>query len=67
MAEIAITSLLILMAYGWTLSFSEINWDDNLDIYVPIGATVVAVHLILAGMTYIDMEGYYKYHDYAGI
>jgi hypothetical protein len=34
---------------------------------LPVGATVLALHLVLAAMTYIDIDSSHKYHDYAGI
>jgi hypothetical protein len=67
LSEIAVSCLLIMMAYGWTFSFQEIDWDNNLEIYLPVGAIVVAVHFVLAAMTYIDIDAHHKYHDYSGI
>lgn len=67
LSEIAISCLLMMMAYGWTFSFQEIDWDNNLEIYLPVGAIVVAVHFVLAAMTYIDIDAHHKYHDYSGI
>lgn len=32
-----------------------------------MGAIVVAVHFVLAALTYIDVDASHKYHDYAGI
>jgi F0F1-type ATP synthase assembly protein I len=66
-AEICLESLFMLFAYGWTLSFQDIDWDNNLEFYLPVGSIVVAVHLVLAAMTYIDIDAYHKYHDYSGI
>ncbi len=28
---------------------------------------VIAIHLVLAAMTYVDFDAYHKYHDYSGI
>ena len=66
-AEIGIESLFMLFAYGWTMSFQDIDWDNNLEFYVPVGSMMIAVHLVLAAMTYIDFDAYHKYHDYSGI
>jgi hypothetical protein len=66
-AEIGISSLFMLFAYGWTLSFQDIDWDNNLEFYLPVGSIVMAVHLVLAAMTYIDVDAYHKYHDFSGI
>jgi uncharacterized membrane protein len=38
-----------------------------LDIYLPIGAVVIVIHLTLAAMTYVDFDDYHKYHDFAGV
>mmetsp|Transcript_19299 Transcript_19299/g.18445 ORF Transcript_19299/g.18445 Transcript_19299/m.18445 type:complete len:290 (+) Transcript_19299:304-1173(+) len=65
-SEITITCLLMLLASGWTLSYADLDWDSSIDIYLPIGAIVLAVHLVLAAMTYVDLDDYHKYHDYAG-
>jgi Rhodopsin-like GPCR transmembrane domain len=67
LAEIGIACLFMLFAYGWTLSFQDIDWDNNLEFYIPIGSIVLALHLVLGAMTYIDVDAYHKYHDFAGI
>lgn len=66
-AEIGIESLFMLFAYGWTMSFQDIDWDNNLEFYLPVGSIVIAVHFVLAAMTYVDIDAYHKYHDFAGI
>lgn len=38
-----------------------------MEFYLPIGSIVLAVHLVLAAMTYIDVDASHKYHDYAGV
>ena len=67
LAEIGMSSLLMLFASGWTMSFQDIDWDNNLEFYIPVVSLTVAVHLVLAAMTYIDEDAYHKYHDFAGI
>ena len=67
LAEFSMACLLMLFAYGWTLSFQEIDWDSNLEIYIPVGSIMIALHLVLAAMTYIDFDAYHKYHDFAGV
>ena len=67
MSEITFSSLLMMIAYGWTINFKELDIDNNLDIYLPVGAVVVVIHLTLAAMTYVDVDAYHKYHDYAGV
>jgi len=67
MSEITISCLLIMIAQGWTITFQEIDVDNNIEFYLPIGSIVLAVHLVLAAMTYIDIDASHKFHDYAGI
>ncbi len=67
LAEIGMASLFMLFAYGWTFSFQDIDWDNNLEFYIPVGSIMIALHLVLAAMTYIDFDAYHKYHDFAGI
>jgi hypothetical protein len=67
MSEIAFSSLLMMIASGWTINYRELDIDNNLDLYLPTGAVIVIIHLTLAAMTYIDVDAYHKYHDFAGI
>lgn len=67
LSEITFSSLLMMMAYGWTITFQDLDIDNNLDIYLPVGSVVIVVHLTLAAFTYIDFDAYHKYHDYAGV
>ena len=67
LSEITFSSLLMMIAYGWTITFHDLDIDGNLDIYLPIGSIVIVIHLVLAAMTYIDFDAQHKYHDYAGI
>lgn len=67
MADISMSTLLIMIASGWTLTFQDIDWDGNIEIYLPVGSLVVAIHLVLAAMTYIDVDAHHKYHDFSGI
>ncbi len=66
-SEIAMSSLLMMIAHGWTIIYEDLDIDNNLEIYLPMGAIVVAVHLVLAAMTYLDVDAHHKYHDYSGI
>jgi len=66
-SEVAITMLLIQMAGGWTLTYADIDVDDSLEIYLPMFALVIMVHIVIAALTFIDVDESHKYHDYAGI
>ena len=67
MDEITVSSLLMMIAHGWTLIYQDLDFDNNLEIFLPVGSIVVAIHLVLAAMTYIDVDAHHKYHDYAGL
>lgn len=67
LSEITFSSLLMMIAYGWTINFQNLDIDNNLDIYLPVGSVVIIVHLTLAAMTYIDIDAHHKYHDYSGV
>jgi len=56
-----------MLASGWTLTYDDIDFDDSLDIYLPIGAVVVVLHIMLAALDYVDVDESHKYHDYAGL
>ena len=67
LSEISFSSMLMMIAYGWTINFKNIDVDSNIDIYLPLGILVVVSHLILAALSYVDIDAYHKYHDFAGI
>lgn len=59
--------LLFWLASGWTLTYQDIDLDDNMEIYIPVMALVVMVHVLLAALTFIDIDSQTKYHDFAGL
>ncbi|CDW71798.1 integral membrane protein gpr180-like [Stylonychia lemnae] len=67
MSEISVSCLFMMIAHGWTLIYQDLDFDNNLEIYLPVGSIVVAVHLVLAAMTYVDLDAHHKYHDFAGV
>ena len=66
-SECIISLLLIFLASGWKLYFEDIEFDDNVEIYVPFSALTFIVQLILCALTFADMDASHKYHDFAGI
>ena len=66
-SEVVLSILLMMLASGWTLTYDDIDFDDSLDIYMPIGAVVVVLHIMLAALDYVDIDEFHKYHDYAGV
>lgn len=59
--------LLVMLASGWTILFQEIDVDEKAEIYIPIVALVVIIHIMTAALTFIDVDAYHKYHDFAGV
>jgi hypothetical protein len=67
MSEITLSILLIMIANGWTLTYQDIEWDNNIEFYLPMGSIVLAIHLVLCALTYVDIDAYNKFHDFAGV
>lgn len=66
-SEVAMSLLLIMLASGWKLRFQEIDFDDGLEVYLPMTALVLMVHIILIALTFVDVDASHKYHDFAGM
>jgi hypothetical protein len=56
--------LLITIAYGWTVTYKNMQ---ETDIYILSAIFVVMIHLLIAGLTYIDDDEHHKYHDFGGV
>ena len=67
LSEVAMSLLLMLLASGWKLRYEDINFDNNEDFYIPFGAITFIVHIVLAALTFVDMDASHKYHDFAGV
>ena len=63
-SQFALTLLFILIARGWTITYTNFG---NIDVYVPLVILLFLVHLIIAGLTYITNDANYKYHDFEGV
>ena len=66
-SEVIIALLLIFLASGWKLTFEDIEFDENIEMYVPFSALTLMVQVILTALTVVDMDASHKYHDFAGI
>ena len=66
-SEVIMSLLLIFLASGWKLHFEDIEFDENIEIYVPFSALTFLVQLVLVCLTFVDMDASHKYHDFAGI
>jgi hypothetical protein len=66
-SETAMSVLLIQIASGWTLTFSAIDVDEGIEIYFPMIALIVMVHIIISVLTFVDIDASHKYHDFGGL
>ena len=66
-SEVIISLLLVFLASGWKLTFEDIEFDENIEMYVPFSALTFLVQLILTVLTVVDMDASHKYHDFAGV
>jgi len=67
LSEVFMSLLLIVLASGWTVTYSEIDIDDGGEIYLPIGSFILIFQILIAAFTFIDIDASHKYHDFAGI
>lgn len=63
----AMSMLLILLARGWKVRFHDIDSDDGLDIYIPLAAMIVLIEVMIAALTFVDVDASHKYHDFGGM
>ena len=61
------STLLVILASGWKLLYEDINSNDNEDVYIPFIAITFIVHVVIAALTFVDIDASHKYHDYAGM
>jgi hypothetical protein len=55
--------LLIMLASGWTLTYEKLaEIDEDFQSFMAIGLTLI--HILLAGLDFIDIDASHKYHDY---
>jgi hypothetical protein len=66
-AEVIMSSLFLMLANGWTLTYDHIDWDANVDMYIPLGTLVGLVYLLIGAFDFLDVDASHKYHDYAGL
>jgi len=67
LSEVSMSLLLVLLATGWTITYQNLDFDDGLEIYLPMTALIVMVQIIVAALTFVDVDASHKYHDFAGI
>ena len=59
--------LLIMMASGWKLNYKNLDFDDGFDVYLPVTFFILLVEIMLAILTFSDIDAFHKYHDFAGV
>ena len=66
-SESSISLMLFLLASGWKLHFHDAEQDENMEIHLPIIAIIGLIHLVIAALTFVDIDASHKYHDYSGM
>ena len=64
-SQIVTAGLLILIAYGWEITDTDLSKNNNK--YIILGGTVWVLHTFIGFLTAIDDGEHHKYHDYGGI
>mmetsp|Transcript_24566 Transcript_24566/g.30644 ORF Transcript_24566/g.30644 Transcript_24566/m.30644 type:complete len:157 (+) Transcript_24566:663-1133(+) len=67
LSESTMVLLFFLLASGWKLRYQDIDYDDNLELHLPMTALVLMVHIIIVALTFVDVDASHKYHDFAGV
>ena len=55
-----------MLAFGWSIKQNSVVIEE-LDITVPIFIFVIVIHGLIAGLTFLDDNEHYKYHDHSGV
>lgn len=67
MSEITMTALLCMLANGWSVLYTNFDIDDGAEFSLPIGMLATVAHILIAALTFADVDASHKYHDFAGI
>lgn len=62
-AQFTVTVLLILIAWGWTINYLDL---EDFDIYIPLIILLGVIHTMIIGISKLTDDSYYKYHIYDG-
>ena len=66
-ASVTMSILLIMMASGWKLNYQDLDFDDGLDVYLPVTLFILLIEIMLVVFTFVDIDAFHKYHDFAGV
>lgn len=59
--------LLIILASGWTVLYQDIDMDSHAELFIPVIALIVIVHILCACLTFVDIDSSHRYHDFSGV
>jgi len=65
-SQLALAVLLIMLAWGWTITRSKIDSQD-IELAIPVAAFVLFLHAMIGALIFLDNEESHKYHDYQGV
>ena len=64
-SQIVTVGLLILIAYGWEITDTDLSKNNNK--FIILGGATLFLNSIIAFLTAIDDGEHHKYHDYGGL
>ena len=59
--------LILMLANGWMTTFSKIDMDDGIEIYLPVFFIICMIHISLGAFTYLEPDAHHRYTDFEGI
>ncbi|KAL4465025.1 hypothetical protein ABPG72_010469 [Tetrahymena utriculariae] len=62
-AQFTMAILFILISWGWTINYSEL---ENFDIYIPLAVLLGIVHMMIVGLSKLTDDESHKFHQYGG-
>jgi len=63
-AQVCMVWMLLMIGYGWTISYKSV---DEKDIYIIMMLFVLMVHMMITALTFVDDDEHHKYHDFSGV
>ena len=63
-SQVILIWMLLMIAFGWTISYEDLR---DKDIYIIVLCFVIMIHMMIAGLTFVDYGESYKYHDFGGL
>lgn len=62
-SQFTITVLLVLLSWGWTINYDNL---ENVDLMIPLVGLSAVVHIIIIGLGYLNEDTDTRYNDYSG-